>query len=401
MSQMGRRDALKLAAGIPFLLASEGAPSPSRPAPSQDHVGPWLEIDQAAVLWNVSQIRKESKGRPVMAVVKANGYGHGVVEVGKILERARVDALAVGTISEALSLRASGITVPILNFGPFSPASTEELVRANVAQTVYTDDVDALAAASRKLNKRAGVHLKIDTGLGRVGVPHSQAILFIEKLASTPEVKIEGVFSALTEDEDFDRVQLARFLEVVRTAKSRGLSLGLRHLASSAGVLAFPAAHLDMVRPGIMVYGEYPSAKEYRARKLDLRPALTLKAKVAYVKKLNPGDSVSYHRKFTAKSETVVATLPVGYSDGYSHRAAGRGAVIIRGTRCPIIDVTANHTTVNVTNSGSPTEIGDVAVLMGRQEASTVTAQEVAEWAGTSSYKTLIHMSPHLPRVVL
>lgn len=403
MSKFNRREFLRLASTAPLSLALWNTPRRAAAFSKTPNklTDPWLEINLNHIAWNLSQIRQRVHPRPVMAVLKANAYGHGLVEVARFLEKQNIRFLAVGKLQEAQQVRESGIRSPILNFGPFSRPEVEQLVRLNVSQSVYTDEVVALAEAARKLNQKAKVHIKVDTGLGRVGVPYYRALPFVEKVASMPEITIEGIFTTFTEDEEFDKVQLERFLQVCTAARKRGITIGLRHAASSAAVLAFPQAYLDMVRPGITIYGHYPSKKEYQARKLDLRPALAVKARVIYVKELRPGDSVSYHRKFTAQTETRVATLPIGYSDGYPHQVAGKAEAIVQGHRWPVIAaVTANHTTLNVTGV-EELEIGDEAVLIGRHGDREVTAEEVADWAETSVYKIVMGMNPLLPRIYL
>lgn len=401
MKPIDRREFMKLAGAAPVGLAALGRPdaAPSRTAPGGD-ADARLEIDLKNIAWNLEQIRNKVERRPVMAVIKANAYGHGLVEVGRFLERERVRFLAVGKAREAFALRDGGVNTPILNFGPFSRVDAGQIVRRDVSQSVYTGAFRHLAAAARKLDgaARARVHVKVDTGLGRVGVPHHRALALIEEVASTPGLTIEGIFTTFTEDEAFDRVQLERFLRVCRAARQKGIDIGLRHAASSAGVLSLPEAHLDMVRPGIMLYGHYPSAKAAKARTVDLRPAMSMKVPVAYVKALGPGDGVSYHRAFVAGQETRVATLPVGYSDGYPYQAAGKAEVLVRERRRPAIAlVTANHLTVDVTGDDA-VRIGDEAILFGRQGEAEISAAEVAAWAGTSVYKILIGMSPLLPR---
>lgn len=403
MSKFNRREFLKLTGVAPFSLAplmdSPHSIIPSLPA--SEFTDPWLEIDLSNIAWNLSQVRKRVHPRPVMAVIKANAYGHGLVEVARFLEKQNIRFLAVGKVQEALLLRENGVKTPILNFGPFSNQDAELLVRLNISQSVYTDNVTFLAIAARKLNRKAQVHIKVDTGLGRVGVPYYQALSFIEKVASMSDISVEGIFTTFTEDEDYDKIQLKRFLQVYDTAKKQDIKVGLRHAASSAALLSFPQAYLDIVRPGITIYGHYPSDKEYQVRKIDLKPAMTLKTKVMYVKTLRPGDSVSYHRKFTAQNETQVATLPIGYSDGYPHQVAERGEVIIQGRRHPIIAaVTANHTTVNFSGSDG-IKIGDEVVLIGKQGDSEITAEEVTNWVGTSVYKIVIGMNPLLPRIYI
>ena len=380
-------------------LADKKHPAVMSPAKASDLMDPWIEVDLQNIAHNLDQIRKIVHPRPVMAVIKANAYGHGLVETAKFLEKQNIRFLAVGKVQEALRLRKNEVKTPVLNFGPFSAKDAENLVKRGVSQSVFTDGIEDLAQAARKLNKKAKVHIKVDTGLGRVGIPYHQALKFIEKAASTPGITIEGIFTALTEDEEFDKIQLRRFLTICDEANKRGISVGLRHAASSAAILAFPEANLDIVRPGIAIYGHYPSTAEYRARKVDLKPAMSLKARVSLVKTLRPGESVSYHRKFTATEETTVATVSIGYSDGYPFPCAQKGEAIVRGSRYPLIAaVTSNHTTLDVTGRAE-VRIGDEVVLMGKQGTAEVNAEEVAAWAGSSVYKIAIGMNPLLPRI--
>ena len=241
----------------------------------------------------------------------------------------------------------------------------------------------------------------IDTGLGRLGVPYHEASTFIEKLARLPGIRVEGVMTAFTEDRDFDPVQLARFNEVHRRARSSGIDLGIRHAASSDGLLAYGEDFLlDMVRPGILLYGQYPSSKAAEERLIEVRPALSLKAGVVYVKTLRQGDSVSYHRRFVAERPTTVATLALGYSNGYPTALADEGEVLIGGGLRPIIaPITANHTVVQIDRASIG--IGDEAVLAGEQGGKTMDAEEVATRAGVSVYRFLIGLSPLVPRVYL
>ncbi|MBC8180510.1 alanine racemase [candidate division KSB1 bacterium] len=401
MQNFNRRDFLKFSGAASLLtLPALVNCSKNEDSPINTHniSDPWLEINLNNIAWNLSEIRQLVSPRPVMAVIKANAYGHGLVEVARFLEKQKVEFLAVGNIAEAVKVKESGVKTPVLNFGPFSSQDAEQLVRLNISQSVYTDGIERLSEAARKLNKTAKVHIKVDTGLGRVGVPYYKALLFIKKVADLPGISIEGIFTTFTEDEEFDKIQLQRFLKTCQASKEYGINVGLRHAVSSAGLLSFPAAFLDMVRPGITIYGHYPSDKEYLARKINLKPAMSLKAKVMYVKNLRPGDAVSYHRKFVAKKETRVATLPVGYSDGYPYQVAEKGEAIIQGKRWKIIAaVTANHTTLNVTGVNK-IKIGDEAVLFGKQNSTEVTAENIANWVGTSVYKIVIGMNSLLKR---
>lgn len=396
MREISRRGFLTLAGTAPLALALpkhvlRGAIT--KPVTSAGCFDPWIEINLDNLAWNLSQVRRRVSNRPVMVVIKANAYGHGLVGVAQFLERQNVRHFAVGKVQEAVSLREKGITSTILNFGPFSGEEAVQLVELDVSQSVYTDAVDMLAEAARRLNKRAKVHIKVDTGLGRVGVPYYEAGPFIERVASISETQIEGIFTTFTEDPEFDRVQLDRFLQVCDAAAQKGISLGLRHAASSAAVATFPESFLDMVRPGDAIYGLEPLPN------LDPRPVMSLKTRVIYVKRLRPGDAVSYHRRFTAERETLVATLPLGYSDGYPPQAVEKGQVLIQGRRWPLIAaVTANHSTVDVTGAEA-LKIGDEVVLFGKQADEELTIGELADWAGSSVYKVAIGMSPTLPRV--
>ncbi len=403
MKDVDRRAFLKRAGAASVGLAVWGNASSEASPPTHASRGAdaWLEIDLNHIGWNLAQIRRRVNNRPVMAVIKANAYGHGLVEVGKALEKQQISYLAVGKVQEALRLREGGVTTPILNFGPFSQDEAEALVRHDIAQSVFTDEVVYLAGAARALNRTAAVHVKVDTGLGRVGVPHDRALAFVATVASTPGISMAGIFTPFSEEEDFDRVQLDRFVQVCEGARQRGLDVGLRHAASSAGVISFPEAYLDMVRPGIAIYGQYPSVREYKARRIDLRPAMSLKTRVTYVKTLRPGDAVSYHRAFVAEQDTDVATISMGYSDGYPYQAAGKAEVIVQGRRWPAIAlVTSNHMTLDVTGAAH-LEIGQEAVLFGKQGEVEISAEEVAAWAGTSVYKILIGMNPLLPKTYL
>ena len=403
MSNFNRRNFFQLSGAAAAGLAVSGYEAVASIPTNQpkNPTDPWLEIDLKNMGWNLNQIRKKVNNRPVMAVIKANAYGHGLVKVGKYLESQSVAFLAVGKFQEALSLRENEVKTPILNFGSFSNHEAAEMVRNNISQSIYTDDFKLLSAAARKQNKTAKVHIKMDTGLGRIGVPYYKALHFIEKVAVSDGIKIEGIFTPLTEDEEFDKAQLQRFLEVCESAKKKGIPLGLRHMASSAGVISSPETYLDMVRPGIAIYGQYPSTREYKARNIDLRPVMTLKTRVMYVKTLRPGDSVSYHKAFLAIEDTPVATLSIGYSDGYPNQAAGKAEVLLHGKRWPSVAlVTSNHMTINISGS-KDIKIGDEVVLFGKQGDNKIAAEELAAWAGTSVYKILIWMNPLLPREFL
>ncbi len=363
----------------------------------EDVSGPWIEVDLAAVARNAHRIHRWC-GRPLMPVIKANAYGHGLVPVAKRLSQVEcVMGFCVGTLREALTLRRAGITLPILNLGPFTAAETQHIVAHNITQSVYTEAAALLDREAAAQGRTADVHVKIDTGLGRVGVAHERAEDFIFSVAGLKHLRIAGVFTTLSEDRDFDRRQLKRFNAAVAGPTRAGVDLGLRHAASSAAILQDPEVDLDAVRPGIMVLGHYPSAAEHRRRRIELTPALSLKARVSCVKRLRAGDPVGYHRGYRAPGDETLVTGAVGYSDGYPVQLAGRAECLIRGRRHPLVAaVSANH--IFARSSGGDIRPGDEIVLYGRQGDAAIDLQETAALAERSVYNLLARLNPDLPR---
>jgi alanine racemase len=365
--------------------------------PTQDA---WIELDLPAMAWNLAKI-KEHVRVPVMAVIKANAYGHGLVQVGRFLDQSGIDALMVCRLAEAIQLRESGVRCPSLNFGPLFPGDADLLAEFQISQSTFTEDVTHLSRNAQKLGKEIKVHIHIDTGMGRMGIPHNEAAYYIESVAALEAIRIEGISTTLTEDQEFDRVQMERFLSLCRISENKGIQLGMKHAFSSAGVFtAEESSYLDMVRPGILLYGYYPNRKTQEEDRFSLRHVLLLKSRVAAVKNLRPGDSVSYHRAYTAEKKEKIAVIPVGYSDGYPFQAVGKGWVLIRGKKFPVIgDVTANHLEVRL-DLDSPVSIGDEVVLLGSQGREEITADHLAGWAGVSTYKILLRLNPLLPRKI-
>ncbi len=358
----------------------------------------WIELRLDHMGWNLDKIGEEVK-RPVLAVIKANAYGHGLIPTARYLEKRGIDSLMVGKLSEAIQLRESGVASPILNFGPFFPDSAELLVKHQISQFVFTRNVRILSATAAKMGKTANIHIHIDTGMGRMGIPHPEALPLISELAALDNLKIRGISTTLTEDDEFDREQIRRLLSICQRAQQDGINLGKKHAASSAAILSYPDSYLDMVRPGILVYGYYPSEKTQHENRLSLKPVLQLKCRVAAVKTLSPGDSISYHRAYIAKTREKIAVLPIGYSDGYPSNVAGRGFVLLNGERAPIIgSVTANHLEVRL-KPDSSVSLGDEAVLIGVQKRERISADELARWAEVSTYKILIGLNPLLQRI--
>lgn len=364
----------------------------------EDISGPWLEIDLDAITHNIQQIKKRARGQLMMPVIKANAYGHGIVEIGRHLDRLDVFGLCVGKFQEAETLRKNDVACPILNLGIFSQKEAETIVEDDISQVVFDDRTVYLHELARKMGKVAKVHIKIDTGLGRIGVPFKDALEFIRNVAASSNLQIEGIYTSLTEEPGFDKLQIERFKNICMQAEGEGISPGLKHAASSAGLLAFEDSFFDMVRPGIMVFGCYPSYREFKERKIDLKPALTLKARAAHVKKIEAGESVSYHRAHTAETSQTIVTGSIGYSDGYPLGLARGGSVLISGKEFSLIAaVTANHIYINGGKCDS-IKSGDEIVLLGCQGEKEVTIENLAALLGTSEYQILSGINPTLPR---
>lgn len=360
--------------------------------------GPWIEVDLDAISHNYRQIQQICHA-PLMPVIKANAYGHGHIEVGRHLERSGAEGLCVGYLREAISLREAGIACPILNLGPFTATEAEKIVTVNISQSVFSDHVDLLNLAAGRLGRKTGVQIKIDTGLGRVGVPHDMALAYIQKVARLKHIRIEGVFTSLSEDKIFDREQLRRFNAVISSATKSGLDPELRHMASSAAILDNPESHMDLVRPGIMLFGHYPSAGEFRRRRIDLKPAISLKARVSCVKKIKSGDSVAYHRIYRATEYQTMITGAIGYPDGYPSHLADKALCLVKGRYLPLVAaVTANNIYIRG-DDADDIVVGDEILLMGGGRDTPVSVESLVTISGLSEYKLLAGLNPILPRL--
>jgi alanine racemase len=375
-------------------------PDEERASGASGQRDPRIEVNLDHVRWNLNQIRNRARV-PVMAVVKANAYGHGLVGTSKALEKAGSHSLMVGKLQEAVALREAGIRCPILNFGPFDWRDGAEIIRREISQSVFTEEVAFLEEAAAGLGKPASVHIDIDTGMGRTGSAPGQALPLLEKIASLPHLKIDGVCTTLTEDPDFDREQLRLFLEVCAAAKARGISLGFRHAASSAALFYSSEFTLDMVRPGITLYGYYPNARTRKEDSLGLRPALKLSARVSFIKELAAGETFSYLRAFKAERNMRVAAVGIGYSDGYPFLFGGKAQVLIRNRSFPVLGaVTSNHTMVGL-GDDREVRVGDEVTLIDPDRSSGLAADDLAEASGVADYKILIGLNPLLPRTFL
>lgn len=365
----------------------------------------WAEIDLRAIAHNIKEIRRvASPSAKVMAVVKANGYGHGAVEVSRTALANGADWLGVARVAEGVALREAGIEAPVLVLGYIPPEQSGEVVRHRLSQAVYTRDMAlALDDAAAREGTRARVHFKVDTGMGRIGwVAGPGAVREILELARLPHLEVEGIFThfaaADAADKRYTLEQFQKFIEVVEELRKNGLEFPIRHAANSAAIMELPQTHLDMVRAGIVVYGLYPSDEVDRSR-VDLHPAMSLKARVAYVKEVPAGFKVSYGCTYTTSRPTVIATLPLGYADGYSRLLSSRGEVLLHGRRAPVVGrVCMDQVMVDVGHIPG-VKMGDEAVLIGRQGDGEISADEVAARLGTINYEVVCMVSYRVPRI--
>ncbi len=367
----------------------------------------WAEIDLDAIAHNMQEIRRmTAPSAKVMAVVKANAYGHGAVEVSRTALASGADWLGVARVEEGAVLRAAGIEAPVLVLGYIPPESSMDVLRHRLSQAVYTKDMAlTLAEAAAREGTRARVHLKVDTGMGRIGwVCCPDVVGEILELAREPHLEIEGIFthfaSADVRDKTYTMTQFHKFTRFIEELHKNGLEIPLKHAANSAALMELPQTHLDMVRAGIIVYGLYPSDEVERSR-VALRPAMSLKAVVAYVKDVPMGFKVSYGCTFTTDRPTVIATLPLGYADGYSRLLSSRGEALLHGCRAPVVGrVCMDQLMVDVGHIPG-VQMGDEAVLIGRQGDEEISADDVAAKLGTINYEVTCMVSNRVPRVYI
>jgi len=364
----------------------------------EEQIDPWIELNLENLASNVLEVRKRVENRPIMAVLKCNAYGHGAVETAIALQKnSNINHFAVVKIREALTLRQNNIAGMVLNMGPFNRPDSKELINQNISQSVYSDAVDVLAEEARKLGKTANVHIYLDTGMSRVGVPYRDALSYIERVAKIPELKIEGIFTGMTEDDDMNPIQIERIEGICEEAKKRGIDVGIRHAAATAEVDRYPYSWLDMVRPGSCLLGLEPE----KQNNMKIKSVMSFKTRVVFVKKLLPGESISYHRAYKITKETLIATLPCGYSDGYPAVVANKSDVLIKGRRYPVVaPITANHIMVDVTGS-EDIKIGDEVVLWGNQGEEKITKVELEELASgaTNNYRMATRTPAYTPRI--
>jgi alanine racemase len=394
-----RRQFLQAAAAGPALAAAQPRPQARVATIRDSSFDPRVEIDAGRLRHNAGEVGRRA-GRPILAVLKNNGYGCGLVNVARVLEPLEgVAGFAVVKLHEAVTLRESGLTKPILLMGPFDAGELTSIVANRIMPMIYTPMGSAIDRVAAAMRRPVPLHVCVDTGIGRVGVPFRRAASLIRDLASRRSVAIAGMMMTFTEDPEFDPEQLGRFEALSRELQEAGVKLGRRHAASSFALFERPDAFLDMVRPGMALYGIYSEARFRQMGVMNLQPAVSLKARVVYVKMLEAGDSAGYERAYRAERPVWVATLPVGHADGLPRSAAKGGRVRIGAATYPIIaSVSASHSIIEV-GSEPRVNIGDVATIFDDQDGSR--PEDLAASCNSSVYDLTMHLHAELPRVVV
>ena len=360
-------------------------------------------IDISALAHNLAQVRRCAPKSRVLAVVKADAYGHGAILSAREFVAHGADWLGVALVEEALQLRRAGLAVPILVLGgQYTDFSL--LISNRITPVIYrADQIDAYAAAARAAGQRADAHLKIDTGMGRIGVQPQDLAALLEHARTRPEVRFTGLCSHFANADLRDPAATQRALELFATARAQTLAAGqpleLSHLANSAAVLDLPASHFDLVRPGLMLYGAVPAQRF--AGLADLRPALTWATGISHLKTVPTGTPISYGHKWVARRPSVIATLPVGYADGYRRQLTNIGQVLVGGRRCAIAGTVCMDMMMADVTDIPGVALGDEVILLGAQAGEHIDAGELADRCQTIAYEIFCDISARVPRVAL
>lgn len=371
------------------------------------HLRPvWAEINLDNLAHNMREIKSISNSNEIMAVVKADAYGHGAVDVAPVLLENGATRFAVAVISEAVELRRSGIDVPIMILGYTPAIFSHELFKYDIQQTVTSYEyAKELSMEAKKEKKVLKVHLAIDSGMGRIGfLPNEESFKEIYKISTLENIEIAGAFSHFStadeEDKCYTFEQLKKFNNFCDKLAANGIKLSIRHIANSAAIIDLEHTHFEAVRPGIILYGYYPS-NEVNLDKIKLKPVMTLKTNIVHIKNLESGQYISYGRKYVTSKQEVIATMPVGYADGYTRQLSGKAKVIINGEFAPVVGrICMDQCMVDVTHI-KDVKIGDEVILMGEDNNLKFNADDVAALLDTINYEVICMISKRVPRVYI
>ncbi len=357
----------------------------------------WVEIDLFCFLHNLSEIKKITQSK-ILAVIKADAYGHGAIEVANKIKH-YVDMLGVFSVDEGISLREKGIKARILVLGPTLPSCAKEIINYNLTPSVFTKEM--IKKLSLNLKGPMNVHIKIDTGMGRLGIPYNEALSFIESIKLYPNIKISGIFSHLAtsylKNKSYCYEQFEKFSYVCRKLEEKRIHIPVKHIANSAAILDLPHMHLDMVRPGILLYGLFPS-KDVE-KKIQPKEAMSFKTRTISLKKFPKGSSISYGQTYITDKESLICVIPVGYSHGLKRLLSNKGYVLIRGKRAKIVGtICMDMTMIDVTDIPD-VSVDDEVVIFGRQGDSFISIDELADACQTINYEIITGINTRVPRV--
>lgn len=361
----------------------------------------YAEIDLNAIRHNFRVLRKLAGKAKILTVIKADAYGHGRIPVAKVLLKERVDFIGLSNLTEGIALRKAGIRTPALLFETTLPAQAKDIIDYRLTPTVCNLELArALDDYARKRGRVVNIHVKIDTGMGRLGVWHEEALGFVKKLSRLRNVRIQGIcthFPSADTDRAFTRKQIQQLVDFVSQLRENGLTVPYVHAANSMGLAGYKTNILNLARPGLMLYGLYPRPE--LEKKIKLRPAMSVHSKIIFLKRIKKGRSISYGRTFIAPRPMTVATLPIGYSDGYLRGLSGKADVLVDGQRCPVLGrVTMDQIVVDVSKVKNP-RLGMPVVILGRQGKEEVCTYELAQLAHTINYEIACSLGSRLPRV--
>ena len=373
----------------------------------------WAEIDLDILAENMREIRRiTSPQAEVMAVVKADAYGHGAIQVAKVLLENGATRLAVSMLDEAIELRKHGIIAPILTLSHTDPRRIPEILLYDLTQTVYAEEfAAALSRQAQAESKEVSIHIKVDTGMGRIGyLTGEDEVEEILRISRMPGIVVEGLFTHFATSDEPDtayvELQFDRFMQMAAILETRGLAVPIKHACNSAGILRFPQMHLDMVRAGLIMYGMFPKGCPDAYQPVTLRPAMTLKSSIVHMKDLPAGCAVSYGRHFITDEDSVIATIPIGYADGYSRRLSNRADVLVQGKRARVVgNVCMDMCMIDVTDFKERPEINNEVVLFGTQTVGDteffLSVDELSDILDTINYEITCLIGKRVPRVYL
>jgi alanine racemase len=365
----------------------------------------WAEINLDALEENIKEIRRiTSDDAMIMAVVKADAYGHGAVECSKVLLENGANVLGVACCNEAMQLRNAGIDAPILILGASFEEEIEELILNNITFSLFSYEfAKKVSQIAVNINKTARIHIKLDTGMSRIGyvtgVNDDEIIEEIIKISELANIEIEGIFShfatADEKDTEYTKLQFDRFITVCNNLENQGVKIPVRHIANSAAIMMYPETHLDMVRAGVILYGLYPSEEVDKSR-LGLKSVMSVKSRITHIKEICDNRGVSYGKSYITSGKTKIATIPVGYADGYTRKLSGRAKILVNDEPMKVIGtICMDQCMIDVTSVNN-INVGDEVVIFGSK---TVTADTLASWLDTINYEIVCMISKRIPRV--